>query len=1235
MRALDIWSNERPDAIAYTFLPDGEETSTSLSFGELHRRALAVCGRLTALGAYGQRALLVYPQGLEFIVAFFGCLYAGVIAVPASLPNRKHSREALSRVATDAGAKWLLSTGDLLERLAAELGAPADAPRLACVDTESCEPEMGPVERAAVVPSELALLQYTSGSTGLPRGVAVTHANLVDNQRQLTSSVGHDASSPIVSWLPMFHDMGLGTVLHGAWLGARVVLMSPRGFLRNPRRWLWTISEYRATTSGGPDFAYDLCARRIAAADRAGLDLSCWRVAYNGSEPVRAATLDRFSEAFSASGFRRESFRPLYGLAEATLFVSADAGDRPPLVRRFEPAALERGVAERAPDTMAARTLVGCGHAWSGTRIAIVRPETREPCVSGEIGEIWIQGASVAAGYWGRQAETEQTFRARTEGGDGPFLRTGDLGFLQDGQLFVTGRHKDLIIVRGRNHYPQDVEDSVSSCHPALVAGACAAFSVETEQGEELVVVQEVARSALRTLDAAAVVRTIRGAISEHHALHTHAIVLIMPTGLPRTTSGKVRRKACRAGYLEKSLPAVAAWASPLTPAPSPDVTMDDARRARSTQADALIEWLRRHAADLIHSFSLDERLKSPIPLLRALGKQGVLGMQIGPEYGGMGLGHAELVRVLEQLGAVDFALALFVGVNNALAVQPIARFGGPRLRALLLPGLTHAQELAASAFDEPVTRATPAGLMVRAESDGDDHWRLFGSQYLDGLAQEASIITVFAHHDEPPGVSAFVLSEGMAGLRQVGEGLATGLLGFARGTVVMEGVSVGRENLLGSLASGPDIARSAMLQARLAIAAACIGGMKRCAQAVGGFDTHGRLTPNPVTLSRLGSITASISALECLVNRIALALDAGYGVPDEAFAACKILGPELLLRCIDDSMGLSLNGGFGESTRLSRLHRDANLLRNFGGLPEAVAEVTGAGVMESDASLRRLLEEVLHAPEVTRSIEPALLAVRQRMSNLEGALARRAQRWAQTRAGELTAWLVLLAAVDGSRNAERSAELERSYAWARAQFQQALSAIRWGTPSETATLDTSDVLATFAAYADTIGELRLTPHPARRGSDRARTQAPVGSAAPTPAASSEERAQKATSRKLQDWIVSWLARHLQLSASQIEPSRSFADHGLDSVAAVELAKALSDEFGRELDETLLFSFPTIDALVSYLTAESRSVAATAALGSRAQPSTSVALPPAAPASTDSPLDEELARLEEELRSRS
>lgn len=1231
MGSLDTWSTQRPDALAYTFLPDGDEAATSLGFGELHRRALAVCGRLTALGAQGQRALLVYPQGLEFIVAFFGCLYAGVIAVPASLPGRKHSREALGRVAADAGANWLLSTGDLLERLSAELGVGAEAPRLACIDTESCGSDVALVNRAAVGPSDLALLQYTSGSTGLPRGVAVTHANLVDNQRQLTASLGHDAASPIVSWLPMFHDMGLGTVLHGAWLGAHVVLMSPRGFLRDPRRWLRTISEYRAGGSGGPDFAYDLCARRIPSAERAGLDLSCWRVAYNGSEPVRAATLDRFSEAFAASGFRRESFRPLYGLAEATLFVSAEASDEPPLVRRFDPAALERGVAEQAADGAVARTLVGCGRAWNGTRIELVKPETRELCAAGQVGEIWIQGASVAAGYWGRETETEQTFRATTADGDGPFLRTGDLGFLQDGQLFVTGRHKDLIIVRGRNHYPQDVEDSVSSCHPALMANACAAFSVETAQGEELVIVQEVARSALRTLDASAVVRTIRGAISEHHALHTHAIVLIKPASLPRTTSGKVRRKACRAAYLENSLPAVAAWASPLAPAPSADPTMDVGRSALSSKADALIEWLRRHAADLIHSFSAVERLKSPVPLLRALGKQGLLGMQIGPEYGGIGLGHAELVRVLEQLGAVDFALALFVGVNNALAVQPIARHGGPRLRALLLPGLAHALELAAFAVDEPVSRATPASSMVRAESDGDDHWRLFGSKYLDGVAQEASIITVFAHHHEPPGVSAFVLSATMPGLHQVKEGLATGLLGFARATVVMEGVRVGRENLLGSLTSGPEIARTAMLQTRLVIAAACIGGMKRCAQAVGRFDTHSQLTPNPVTLSRLGSITAGISALECLVNRIARALDAGYAVPDEAFAACKILGPELLLRCIDDSLGLSLNGGFAESNRLSRLHRDANLLRRFGGLPEAVAELTGAGVMESDASLRRLVEEVLHAPEVARSIEPALAAVRQRMSHLEGALARRAQRWAQTRAGELTAWLVLLAAVDGSRTAERSAELERSYAWAQAQFQQALSAIRSGTPSETATLDTSDVLATFAAYADTIGELRLTPHPARRGLE-ARSDGlpePAADAPLTDSAAAEARSRQATARKLQDWVVSWLARHLQLSASQIEPSRSFADHGLDSVAAVELAKALSDELGRDLDETLLFSFSTIDALVGHLTAESPSAVIPPASKPPAPP------PAAAPAGADSSLDEELARLEQELRNRS
>lgn len=1232
---LDRQVRERPDKVVYTFLRDGEVESGHLTLRELRERAVAVAARLTSLNAPGQRAVLLYPQGLEFIVAFFGCLYAGVVAVPASLPDRKRGFGILRGIAANAGAKWLLSTELVLQQLSESVGEDPQLNSLARLDPEQWPPN-GPLTWAPspIAPEQTALLQYTSGSTGSPRGVEVTHANLFENQRQIEQSFGHTPETVYVSWLPMFHDMGLGTILQAMWMGGHCVLMSPRAFLQNPRRWLNAISNYRGASSGGPDFAYDLCARRISEREREGLDLSSWTIAYNGSEPVRAATIEHFSEAFHGCGFRREAFLPVYGLAEATLFVSADEPAVAPLIRSFAKEELELGQAEPVPTSGRGQALVSCGHTWGGeTELCIIHPETSEECEAGRVGEIWIRGACVAAGYWGKEDESRTMMRVSTSDGRGPFLRTGDLGFIEEGHLYVTGRLKDLIIVRGRNHYPQDIEDSVSTCHPALVAHGCAAFSIDSDQGEQLVILQEVARSALRTLDTAAVIRAIRSVVSDHHALYTHAVVLLKPSMLPRTTSGKVRRKTCRQAFLEKSLPSVASWVAPMTPGPVSYADPDSERREVSGRADRLIDWLRRHAADLIASYASEERRSIPASLLRDFAKQGLIGMQVEPRYGGLGLGHTDTARVLEQLAAFDFALALFVGLNNYLGIQPVAKYAPPEIRALLLPGLIHGEELAAFAFEEPGSAKAPSGLGMQAQPDGEEHWRLFGAKYLDGVAQGASVISVFAHHEEPPGISSFVVSDRIDGLRHVRDGLSMGVLGFTRDSVVLDGVRVGRENLLGSLGSGIEIAREAMMHTRLAIAAACVGGMKRCAQIAtrdGPYygSSHGKLTPNPVLLSRLGSVTARVAALECLVIRIARAIDENRAMPAEAFAACKILAPELLLRSIDDLMQLGGQGGYAETNRISSLYRDAGLLRNFDGPPEAVAELTGAVVMEEDASLRLLIDDVFGAPDLVRWIEPVLETIRQRMMRLTGALARRAQRWGHTRAGELSSWLALLAAVEGSLRTAKTPELARAHSWARAQFEYALSSVRFGTPSETATLDATDLAATFAGYASTIGELDSDPSSRELAlSDFEPWQDARPKRGPASVSGSGAPSGESSKRELRSWIISWMASRLQIPVAQIESSRSFADHGLDSVAAVELAKALSDELGRELEATLLWNFATIDALVEHFapSAAAPATAPSAKLEAESHPT--------AP-SVESRLDDEISRLEAELKSR-
>jgi amino acid adenylation domain-containing protein len=544
-------SGERP---AYLFLADGEVEAESLTWGGLEARAQTIAAALAAQAAPGERALLLYPPGLEFVSAFFGCLRAGVVAVPAYPPRPRKDQPRLRAIVRDAEPRLALTTSDLLpglEKLAAADPGLAGVrwlatDRLPAAEWDGPDPD----------PESVAFLQYTSGSTSTPKGVMVTHANLVHNEQLMSTAFEMDEESVVVGWLPLYHDMGLiGNVLQPLWCGGRCILMSPVAFLQRPRRWLEAVARYRATTSGGPNFSYDLCTRKVGPEEREGLDLSSWRVAYNGAEPVRAETLERFATAFAPAGFRREAFYPCYGLAEATLFVTGGRVGEPPRIGDFDAAALERHEVVEGDS----RRLVSSGQSTE-QRLIIADPETGVALPEERVGEIWVSGPSVALGYWKRPEVTEREMRAVLAGEEeGPrFLRTGDLGFLRDGELFVTGRLKDLIIIRGRNHYPQDLELTAERAHPDLRAGNAAAFAVDVEGEERLILALEVERRVRGDREILAeVAEAVRRAVAEEHEVQVAEVVLLKPGSLPKTSSGKVQRHACRAGYLDGTLEVV------------------------------------------------------------------------------------------------------------------------------------------------------------------------------------------------------------------------------------------------------------------------------------------------------------------------------------------------------------------------------------------------------------------------------------------------------------------------------------------------------------------------------------------------------------------------------------------------------------------------------------------------------------------------------------------------------
>lgn len=555
VHALESLSSSIPTDIAYTFLPEGEDEELNITFRELEMRAKAVAARLQQLAHRGDRAALVYESSLEYIVALVGCFYAGIVAVPVYPPDPMRIRRTGARlraILQDSQSNIVLTSSNEAQRFGSYL---EQAGHVVITDEIAAE-DGADYRRPEIGPDTLAMLQYTSGSTGRPRGVMLTHANLMFNFEHIKKF--DESNAVAVSWLPMYHDMGLiGLVLQVLQSGRRTVLMSPLSFVKRPVRWLKAISKYRAYATSGPSFAYDLCVQKISDEEMEGLDLSCWTLACNGAEPVRPDTMRRFADRFASVGFRYETFYPCYGLAEATLIVSGGDKAAEPVIRHFDSHELADNHVVPVGEGEG-RAIVGCGGTVDRQEIAIVDPTTLTRSAPDQIGEIWVRGPGVAKGYWNSREATAETFEAMLPGETGTFLRTGDMGFMVDGELFVTGRIKDLIIVRGRNHYPQDIERTVEGAHPALRRDHVVAFGVDIDDEERVVVVCGVMRA--QKLNQEELFSAVRAALSHEHELAPHAIVLVKGSEIPRTSSGKLQRRGCKDLYMRGELEIVGKW---------------------------------------------------------------------------------------------------------------------------------------------------------------------------------------------------------------------------------------------------------------------------------------------------------------------------------------------------------------------------------------------------------------------------------------------------------------------------------------------------------------------------------------------------------------------------------------------------------------------------------------------------------------------------------------------------
>lgn len=1264
IHALRQWARVQPAKNAYTFLSGSDRPEEPISYGELAARVSSLAAVLRRDGLRGERVLLVMGSGLEYIISFLACAAAGAIAVSLYPPASDKDWAKLRAVARDCQASALILTRaveashgpqlaevpDCRCRLFEELVAATDAATGGVGDLAEV-PGVAPDVR----PDDIAFLQYTSGSTGDPRGVMVTHRSIVHNGRMQALAMGNTRDSVIVTWLPLHHDMGLiGMILQSLSLGARTILMSPRSFVRDPAMWLGAISKYRGTCAGAPNFAFDICTDKISDAALAALDLSSLHTAFNGAEPIKASTLERFHRRFARAGFRAESYFPCYGLAEYTLFVAGGPIGQPPTVFDVDRDAVHRGsvvpVGPGEVDRARVRTFVGMAIDQRDQMLRIVDPETWTTLPDMSIGEVWLKSESVTRGYWGRTKATADTFHAyTTDTGDGPFLRTGDLGFIRNGSLYITGRIKELIIVNGFNHYPQDIEETVQALSQDFRVHYGAAFSFEDEQ---LAVVQAVtsAKDVAPRFDD--LIAQIRRAVLAVHGVAPSYVALVNTGAIPKTSSGKIQRSELRKQLLENRLEVLRAWRSeapqagarpevtplqapeapPLPPASSTaPVAHSPARAARPNgvahagraahgATDGHIErdrrgdledklaWIRTYCATRLNSFVIDERRTFPPHVVLDFGNQGLLGMQVPREHGGLGFSTREFLRVLELLGSKDMTLALFVGLNNVLGVRPVLRFGSERLRAQYLPLLATGRELAAFSLTEPAAGSNPQAIEATARASGQGY-RVTGTKIWSGSAAWSGVMNVFAKHidaqGQSAGITAFAVPQTSPGVRQGPEALTMGLRGMIQNMIFLEDVEVEPWQVLGEVGHGMAVAQDALCYGRLGIAATCLGATKLCAQLMLQYAgqrriSTGLLLHNPHTRAVLTEVMHQVAGIEALIDGVAERIDAGQEVAPEVLAVCKSVSTEVLWAAVDRTMQLAGGRGYIESNFIPQLFRDARIFRIFEGPTETLHHFVGTSALRGRPAIRAYLRDVLDDATVTALYDAVIQELRASLSQGERDTAR--EDWQCLALGEYLDHLLVYGAACG-----RGAAVA-TRGWLRDRLEVARAKLEDARPAFAA-IGSADALRSFGEALDrelgpreqhaALPGVGLDPLFARPASSDAGKPAPV---VPRPAETPPLRAVKrtdpppieplqpavsatrtpavsATKTEIEAFITEWIARRCSQPVASIGTDVEFAMLGMGSVDSIDLGAALSEKYALTLDATVLWSYPNIREL--------------------------------------------------------
>ena len=1089
-----------PARHAFTYLEDGVNEAGSFDYASLETQARAFAARLREISRPGERALLLFPAGLDFLTGFFGCLFADVIGIPTPPPEAsrlKRTGPRLRAIVDDADATLVVTTAKIRALIEAADDPLFESRKLRWLTTDEINlRDANDWREPRFSADPLAYLQYTSGSTSTPKGVMIGHRNVLHHLGQLQRFCRYDENSVTVTWMPNFHDYGLVEgLLEPVHNGTPCYIMSPIAFVKRPIVWLRAIEKYRGTHSQAPNFAYDHCVRRITPEQRVGLNLSSWKAAGNAAEPIHPNVTEAFIRTFEPHGFDRRAMCPAFGLAEATLLVSSNPVDEPPAISRLDADALEQHHIADASSNNDARLVVGCGRVFGETRVAIVDPESRREC-GNEVGEIWVKSADVAQGYWNRTEESAAIFQARIANtNEGPFLRTGDLGFLKDGELHVCGRIKDLIIIRGTNHHPQDIEWTVQAAHPGLRPENGAAFSMVVEGEERLVIAQELEREHASGLDFEMLLQTVRRAVAESHELDVYAFILLARGSIPKTASGKIQRQNCRE-FLDETGPRIlGSWRAPIAratelkpqgpiaPAPLPigEYATPEVSRQR---ADELIAWLRKYASERINSRIMDERRCVPPYILMDFGNRGVMGIRVPDSHGGLGLRYVDALRVLEQLAAIDLTLAAIVFLNVSNGLIPIQQHAKPALRDELLPMLASGRELGSFALSEPAAGSNLGGMVGQAVPNGKGGWTIRAFKRWNS-GSWAGVVSVFVRLVDEKGrlggMTGFVVRQGTPGLRVGPEALTMGLRASVQNSLIFDNVEVGPEHVLGELGQGMAVAENVLTNGRLCISAACIGGLKRCAQLVGRYAkrrtiSSGKLASNPSSIAVLSELTALIPALQALANQIAARYDQNSPVPPELPMCAKVLTTEALNWASGQLLQLLGGRGYMENNIAPQLFRDARAL-SVGEGPNEPLTIQIGRAARHNRTIDAYMNGTPEGADLAKSIAAIATEAAERCKNAPSLAVdvTTTQLWTDWLVGQVVSEAVLLAAIREAYRNDPSNENKRSLLWVELRYARAVQLARKGRPEERL-MATEDVLGeTIAAYASDIGDVEQT----------------------------------------------------------------------------------------------------------------------------------------------------------------